>query len=262
MTKKRVSGDKTPDVKLGIKRLYFDCEVSPNIVYTWNVGYDLKIDYTNIIQERAIICISYKWEGDSKTHTIKWKNGDDKQLVKDFMAIILTADEVVGHNGDRFDLKWFRTRCIYHGIKSLPEFKSIDTLKISRNKFKFNSNRLDYIAQFLGFGGKISTDFNLWKRVLAGEAKALVEMCTYCENDVIILEKVYKKLEGYTPKKTHVGVAVGNDKCSCPTCGSTKTVSDGNYVSSAGTIKKKMNCKVCNSYFTVSLSAFKKSREG
>ena len=25
------------------KRLYIDCETSPNVVFSWNVGYDLQI---------------------------------------------------------------------------------------------------------------------------------------------------------------------------------------------------------------------------
>jgi hypothetical protein len=249
-------GSKAVKSEVKLKRLYFDCEVSPNIVYSWNVGYDLNIGYENILQERAIICISYKWEGSDKTHTLVWKEGSDKDLVKQFVSIINSADEVVGHNGDRFDLKWFRTRCLYHGIKSLPEFKSIDTLKIARNKFKFNSNRLDYIAKFLGLGSKIKTDFNLWVQVMAGDTKALKYMTTYCEMDVVILEKVYKKLEGYSPHKTHVGVLLGGDKCDCPKCGSKHTVSDGNSYSASGLQKKRMQCKDCSGYFTVSLTAY------
>ena len=43
-----------------IKRLFFDIETSPNIVYSWRTGYNLTITTENIITERAIICISYK----------------------------------------------------------------------------------------------------------------------------------------------------------------------------------------------------------
>jgi hypothetical protein len=254
MTKKKVSKAVKSEVKL--KRLYFDIETSPNIVYSWNIGYNLQIGYENIIQERAIICISYKWEGDKNVYTLTWNNGDDKDMIKKFISIINTADEVVGHNSDRFDLKWFRTKCVYHGIKSLPEFKSIDTLKISKKEFKFNSNRLDYIAKYLGLGSKIKTDFKLWMRVMGGESKALKEMSTYCENDVVILEKVYKKLEGYTKAKTHVGVMSGGNKCDCPSCGSKHTHSDGNTFSATGMQKKKMYCVDCHSYFTVSLAAY------
>ncbi len=49
----------------------------------------------------------------------------------------------------------------------------------------------------------------------------------------------------------HLGIALGHDKCSCPRCGSEKTISDGNSVTSTGLRKKKMNCSSCNSYFTI-----------
>lgn len=32
----------------GFKRLFFDIETSPNIVFSWNIGRDISIDYENI----------------------------------------------------------------------------------------------------------------------------------------------------------------------------------------------------------------------
>ena len=100
------------------KRLYFDIETSPNVVFSWNVGYKLNIDHKSILKERAIICICWKWEGESKVHYLTWNKGDDKKMVQEFAKIINSADEVLGHNGDAYDIKWLRTRCIYHGVDS------------------------------------------------------------------------------------------------------------------------------------------------
>lgn len=245
-----------------IRRLYFDIETSPNIVTTWNVGYNLTIDYSNIIQERAIICICYKWEHDSTVYSLNWDGSSDKRMIEEFLEVIKTADEVVGHNGDRYDLKFFRTRAIYHGIKSLPEFKSIDTLKISKKEFRFNSNRLDYIGSFLGLGRKIKTEYGLWTDVMAGDSKALRKMIDYCKQDVVLLEAVYKKLSGYAKVKTHVGVANGGNKCDCPSCGSKKTKVSKTRTSAAGAISKQLQCGDCHSYFTISLAAYNKIRGG
>ena len=76
------------------------------------------------------------------------------------------ANEMVGHNGDKFDLAWIRTRCLFHKIEMFPAYVTIDTLKIARSKFRFNSNRLNYIADFLGLGQKIKTEYSLWKDIL------------------------------------------------------------------------------------------------
>ena len=94
-----------------IKRLFWDIETSPNVVLSWRVGYDLNIAQDNIIKERAIICIGYKWEGDKQAHVIHWdKNQCDKAMLKKFLEVAAEADEMVAHNGDKFDIKWFKTR--------------------------------------------------------------------------------------------------------------------------------------------------------
>jgi len=245
--------------KQNIKRLFIDIETSPNVVFTWNVGRDLNITHDSILKERAIICICYKWEHESKVHSFEWSKGDDKQMVLDFVKILNTADEIVAHNGDHFDIKWLRTRALYHGVKSLPEFVSVDTLKISRKLFKFNSNRLDYIAKFFGFGGKLKTGYDLWKNiVLNNDENAMKKMVHYCKRDVLLLEKVYNKLSFYSKPKIHIGILKGKDDCSCPKCGSDSTISNGNRISATGAIKKRMQCSSCGIFFQTSLKAYLK----
>ena len=113
-----------------IKRLFYDLETSPNVVLSWRVGYKLNIDQANIVKERAIICIGYKWEGDAKAQVLQWDaNQCDKAMLVRFLAIANEADEMVAHNGDKFDLPWFRARCAYHGLQSMPSYKTVDTLQ-------------------------------------------------------------------------------------------------------------------------------------
>lgn len=137
-----------------VRRLFFDIETSPNTVFTWSVGRKINIDFGNIIQERAVICICWKWEGNASVGSLTWNKGDDKEMLKQFAKMLNSADEIVTHNGDSFDVKWLRTRCLLHGISLNPKFKSIDTLKVARKYFRFNSNRLNYLGQFLGVGQK------------------------------------------------------------------------------------------------------------
>ena len=71
-----------------IKRLFFDIETSPMVVYSWRVGWKLTIPTDNIIEDWKIICISYKWEGEDKVHSLDWGNKRcDKKLLKDFIKI-------------------------------------------------------------------------------------------------------------------------------------------------------------------------------
>jgi hypothetical protein len=184
------------------KKLFYDIEVSPNIGFFWQPGHKISIDYNSIIQERAVICISYKWQGNNKVNTLKWNKGDDKKLLEDFIKVFNQADVVIGHNVKNFDTKWLLGRAVKHGIEVDTNFKQEDTLTIARSIFRFNSNRLDYIGQYLGLGKKINTSYDLWKDiVLKNDKKAMESMTKYCEQDVILLEKIYDKLIQYTKKK-------------------------------------------------------------
>jgi len=232
------------------KRLYFDIETSPNIGMFWSAGYKQRIDYSNIIKERAIICICYKWEDEKEVYSLTWDSKqNDKKMLEDFIKVANQADELVGHNGDKFDLTWIRTRCLYHGIQMFPKYTTIDTLKVARSKFRFNSNRLDYIAKFLGIGSKIKTEFNLWKDIVFNkDKKALDYMVKYCKMDVSLLEQVHKKLSTHIDKKTHYGVIFGQDRGSCPECGSDDLTISKRRTTASGLKKIQYKCKTCNHY--------------
>ena len=234
------------------RRLFFDIEVSPNIGLFWEAGYKKNIEYNNIIKERAIICICWKWEDDKEVQFAHWdRNQSDKALLEKFIKVANQSDELIGHNGDRFDLAWIRTRCLFHKIEIFPDYKTIDTLKISRSKFKFNSNRLNYIAGFLGIGQKIKTDYNLWKEiVLHKDKKSLEKMIKYCQKDVKLLEDVYKKLASHITPRTHYGVIFGQDRGSCPECGSDELRITRRLVTASGLKKVQYRCATCGKYHT------------
>lgn len=235
-----------------IKRLFFDIEVSPNIGFFWSPGYNITLDYNNIIEERAIICVCYKWEGESKVHALTWnKKHDDKELLKKLVDVMLKADQIVAHNGDKFDQAWIRTRCLYHGIPIPHNFCSFDTLKAARSKFRFNSNRLDYIGRFLGQGKKTETGgFDLWKEItLNNSKKALSKMVEYCKNDVILLESIFKKLNPYVKSNVHVS----GDKEKCPECNGSRVHSQGIRITASGVKQARKRCYDCGKWYHVTI---------
>lgn len=234
------------------RRLFFDIETSPNIGLFWEAGYKKNIDYSNIIKERAIICICYKWEDESEVSYLTWDRKQcDKKMIQEFVKVADMANELVGHNGDKFDLAWIRTRCLYHGIPMFPNYTTIDTLKISRSKFRFNSNRLNYIADFLGIGNKIKTEFGMWKDiVLKNDKKAMDKMVKYCQMDVKLLERVFKRLNPHIEAKTHYGVVFGTDRKDCPECGSDDLNIKGYRITASGIKKVQYQCQTCGKYHT------------
>jgi hypothetical protein len=250
-----------------IRRLFLDLETSANIGLFWRAGYDQNIDAQNILKERAVICAAWKWAGDDKVYSLRWNSRQcDKKMLLELMEVVNSADEIVAHNGDKFDMPWLRTRLLFHGVSSFPTHKTIDTLQWCRRKFYFNSNKLDYVAQFLGLGSKLKTEFGLWKRVMQKDPKALNDMVKYCEWDVVLLEKVYDKLAGFNAPKTHAGVLNGGEKWSCPHCGSIRVKRNVIRVSAAGTVTHQMVCGRprdghtkfgCGRAFRISDSAYK-----
>jgi hypothetical protein len=241
-----------------VGRLFFDIETSPNIVYTWRAGWNITITPESIIEERRIICISYKWEGKDKVHRLTWdENQDDKKMLVSFINIANTADELIAHNGDRFDIKWIRTRCIFHRIPMFPQYRTLDTLKKAKSGFYFNSNKLDYIAKFLNVGAKMETGgYDLWKRVMDNDLEALNTMGEYCDQDVIVLEAVYQEMKCYFKQNTHEGVLEGRFKFSCPSCSSTKVEYLKLNTTPMGAIRRLMNCNICNHTYEVSNASY------
>jgi len=234
------------------KRLFFDIEVAPNIGLFWDAGFKKNISPESIIKERAIICICYKWEDDEEVQWLTWdKRQNDKKMLQDFIEVANKADEIVGHNGDKFDLAWIRTRCLFHGIAMFPKYVTVDTLKISRSKFKFNSNKLDYIAKFLKLGGKTHTEFSMWSDILLNnDRKQLEKMVDYCVNDVVVLENVYKAMSSHIEPKTHFGMIFGTSKMECPECGSDEYTLEGKIYHAGGSCKQRYKCKTCNKMYS------------
>lgn len=236
-----------------IKRLFIDIETSPNICYTWRIGQKIFIDHNFILKERAIICICYKWEHEKKVHSLEWDGGDDSKMVKVIHKIMSEADEVVGHNSDRFDTPWINTRIIKAGLYPMSTFKEVDTLKMAKRKFYFNNNKLDYLAQFLFNDKKFDTGgFGLWKDIFAEKRGALNKMVKYCKKDVILLQRVYDKLIKFSTIATHAGVAEGRDRWTCPKCASEKVKKNKTWITAMGMRRHEMNCNSCGRYYRVS----------
>jgi len=222
--------------------LIYDIETSYNIGKFWRAGYNLNINPGDIIHERAIICISYKWLGEDQVYNLTWDNDQcDKFLLEQFIPVLNEADMIVAHNGDRYDLKFIKTRALKHGLKMLINYKQFDTLKVAKAKFMFNSNKLDYISKFLGAEGKISTEMKLWDDIILRKCpKALIKMLDYCDEDVRQLEVVYNALVSWDNPRFHAGVINGKTKQTSPITGNVNIEHIKTITTNSGTIKHIM----------------------
>jgi len=159
-------------------------------------------DVIAYIQEGYMLSWTFKWlDGRTITRGLcdykgyKPGSSDDYALVKELHDLFSEADILIAHNGDRFDIRKANARFIYHGLTPPDPYKTVDTLKIARRHFAFNSNKLDDLGQFLGCGRKVKhPGFDLWLGCESGDQKSWDLMLKYNKQDVVLLESVYKKL--------------------------------------------------------------------
>jgi predicted RNA-binding Zn-ribbon protein involved in translation (DUF1610 family) len=143
-------------------------------------------------------------------------------------------------------MRFFNARAIYYGLPPVPPVVQIDTYKIAKSKFKFNSNRLDYLGQYLKVGRKMHTSHDLWDGCMKGDPKALAKMAKYNQQDVRLLERIFLKLRIYVPAKFNVNTLSGQNDC--PRCGGL-VISRG-YSTTATGRKPRYQCKECGGWST------------
>lgn len=208
--------------------LIWDIESSHNLVLSFDLWADDGIPHRNVIQERHLFCIGYKWLGEKKIHSIsilddpkrfKKDHHDDFYVVNEFRKVLASADAQIYHHGDKFDLPMLNARLAFHGLDPLPKIPSIDTKKVAKKYFRFNSNRLDYLARFLGYKGKMENPSGLWLDAFAGDEKALKHMEKYCRQDIDINEYVYDALAPFI-QGSKTNQVKGEVQCPRVGCGS------------------------------------------
>lgn len=205
------------------KVIYLDIETAPSMGYY----FDLWKEGNIVSEEKSWYILSYAYkinDGPVKVKGLddyplfKINKENDLFLAKDLWALLDSADIVIAHNGDKFDIRKINARLILHGLTPPSHYKTIDTLKAARRYFSFDSNRLDALGKYLGLGAKLPhTGFKLWKDCMSGEPKAWVLMKRYNKQDVVLLEQVYKALRPWMA--THPNLNVYDDSImACPKC--------------------------------------------
>ena len=218
------------------KILLFDVETSFYHFVGWGT-YKQYIQHYQITEHQYIISWAAKWLYDDNVQSDvvtseESKNRDDKRILKSIWKLLDEADIVIGHNGDRFDIRKLRWRFISEDMQPPSPFRIIDTLKIARREFFAPSYKQDFLTKYFHLQNKLETNFQLWKDCEAGIPEKLEEMVKYNRHDVMGLEELYLKIRPYIHNHPNLGVLM--DKDVCPTCGADDIVeTNSEYITSA-----------------------------
>lgn len=168
-------------------------------------------------------------------------------MLRGIHKLLDEADAVIHYHGSKFDIPTLNKEFVLHKLTPPSNYKQIDLLKTMRQQFKFPSNKLDYVAQMLGVGGKYKLVGNdLWPRCMAKDPEAWEEMEKYNKHDVVILEQVYQKVLPWI--KDHANLSLYEDKLGCPVCWSESFQRRGfSYTKTAK--YARYQCKDCGHWF-------------
>jgi len=215
------------DIKRGQpKVLVFDIETAPGTCYYWR----RKTTYINkemvIEKPGRVLTWAAKWLGEedvmSDSILAYGDIEDDFKVCESLWHLLDEAGIVIAHNGDRFDIKMINARFLVHGLPPTSPYSSIDTLKIARKYFGFDSNRLDELGQDLGIGRKMQHEgMSLWIRCLNGDREAFDTMLRYNEQDVLLLEELYLKVRSYHKTHPNVSLIVRTSRSNAPSAAAT-----------------------------------------
>lgn len=228
------------------KILIFDIETKPALSYHWRL-FKENIGLDQIKEPGGILCVGVKWFGETQITTYsEWEHGE-KGMLEKVHALLQECDMVVGKNSIRFDLPWLMAEFVKHKLPPVKPLTHLDLEKAIRGKFKFLSNKLDFIAQYLELGSKLEHEgFKLWRKVMDGNEAARKKMLRYCAHDVRITDRLYKRLRPYITDHP-VMRSLGSE--ACPTCTSKRTKKDGIRRTKCYHVQNHQ-CNDCGTYFS------------
>jgi hypothetical protein len=192
--------------------LYIDIEVSKSLYFNYGAKvYSTYLNIDDLFKEKYIISWAASYVGSKAVwsdcvtgkEARKWT---DARILPRLRELMDSADILAGHNFDAFDLKHINAQLLLNDLEPVTGKKTIDTLKIARSRFKFESNKLDYISRKLGLRPKDDITNDDWLRIVkTGDEKTLARILKYNKGDVTSGKGVLERLMKYSGKRTDYG---------------------------------------------------------
>jgi predicted PolB exonuclease-like 3'-5' exonuclease len=200
------------------------------------------------------LCWAAKWFEDKDIQFESILHGA-KGMLRKVHKLLDEADVVVHYNGTRFDIPTLNKEFLKYDMSPPAPYAQVDLLRTARSQFRFASNKLDYVAEFLGFGGKVKTKgHQLWKGCMEGDADSWQEMEEYNKHDVKLLEDVYIRMLPWIKNHPNHNVYKEDGESLCCThCGGYHYQRRGWYYTQS-TKYRRFQCLDCFRWFRTAVS--------
>jgi len=229
-----------------LKVLYLDIETAPNKAYVWGL-FEQNVSHNQLEASSYVLCWSAKWHGDTQMIFGSVRKSSRKKMLRAIHKLLEEADVVVHYNGLKFDIPTLNKEFIKHGLMPPAPYKQLDLLKVCQRAFRFESNKLAYVSDALAIGAKVRHEgFELWVKCMKGDAKAWKRMEKYNKGDVVLLERLHRRLRPWIEKHPNYN-AFSEDLC-CPKCGSEKVQRRGVQVATTRRYTR-YQCQSCGAWF-------------
>ena len=209
-----------------MRLLHLDIETAPNVGFFWGL-YDQTISINQIDKPGYTLCFAAKWHNKKSIIFDSIQKSGMEGMVRHAHDLLSEADAVVHYNGTKFDIPKLQEEIAMQGLDPPTPFSEIDLLKVVRRKFKFASNKLDYVCQRFGIGAKVENKgMPLWIGCMNGDPKCWREMERYNRQDVRLLPRLYERLLPWIENHPNWG-HWNSGEIVCRNCGSTNVKKDG-----------------------------------
>ena len=230
--------------------LLLDIENAPNLAHVWGL-WDENVSLKQLQESAYILCWAAKWYKEPGIFFDSIHESSQKGMLKGIHKLLNKADAVIHYNGSRHDIPILNQEFVENGMMPPSPAKQIDLLTTVKNRFKFPSNKLEYVVKRLGVGEKIDTSLvgghTLWVRCMNGDPAAWRLMKEYNIHDTVLLEGLYEKLLPWIKGHPNMGV-YGTDSLVCTSCSSRNYIRRGMAVTRDNRYQR-YQCKDCGSWF-------------
>lgn len=230
-----------------MKILLIDIETAPHVAHVWGL-WQQNVGLPQILDAGYVLCWSAKWLGQDEIFFSSTHRDGRAEMLRVVHNLLDEADAVIHYNGTKFDIPTLHKEFLLDGLSPPSPIKEIDLLRTARSKFRFPSNKLDYICKALGLGKKYKhTGHELWIGCMNNDAPSWKMMEEYNIQDVILLEKLYMKLRPWIKGHANYGLYEENGLV-CTNCGSTHHSKRGFQYTGAAKYQRHQ-CGDCGTWF-------------